>query len=686
MELRTVLIWILIISVLLCIGLWAASRRISSLESVTDSSQSIAAYVRKHITAFLLRSYAIFLKVPPLRYYVRKVRGKLSLMHTYAEFELRRRTMMLVYALLLTFGLGITLLTWMNPNIMFFVTLLITAAVLQGLFLDGFVNRLERKLLEHMLEFFAAVRHAYHRHGMITDAIDEAAEGLGEEIGAQAYRIHEALTAPKQQEALEQYYETAPSRFLKAFAGISSLVMEFGDKTSKEGSVFLRAVASLTQEIQLDLIRRTKLDYLLKGLHVIALAPIFFTKPIEMWARRNFPLMDHFYLSKAGIVLKILIFLIILISYILLQKLKNEEDTAYRASGSKICWEARIYKIRWVRSTVQWFVPPRSSFSYYRLTQLFKDSNLQMRVEWFQLRRVGLFLVGFISTIALCIALHVVTYQQILREPPQSTIFFGAMTPQEKEGAERLAALEKKAMEKMNTSQAGYDAVLKSAEAALEAQEQTLSQDELTAMAVRIVDKLNRLDREYLKWWEVAAALAAGCLAFALPLWLLWFQRKMRLSDMLQEVYQFMTMVGIFKELERISVEEILEWLYVYAVIFKAPLEKCLLNYSQGGETALQEMKAEVALTEFRRFVDKLLLAAEKITIAKAFDDLEHEMSFQFERRRFDYEKSLDTRAELGRMIGFTPMYSLVFAYLVIPLIWMSFKQMDLYFEHIQKL
>lgn len=155
---------------------------------------------------------------------------------------------------------------------------------------------------------------------------------------------------------------------------------------------------------------------------------------------------------------------------------------------------------------------------------------------------------------------------------------------------------------------------------------------------------------------------------------------------MLQEVYQFMTMVGIFKELERISVEEILEWLYVYAVIFKAPLEKCLLNYSQGGETALQEMKAEVALAEFRRFVDKLLLAAEKITIAKAFDDLEHEMSFQFERRRFDYEKSLDTRAELGRMIGFTPMYSLVFAYLVIPLIWMSFKQMDLYFEHIQKL
>ncbi|GAA0137249.1 hypothetical protein YSY43_40900 [Paenibacillus sp. YSY-4.3] len=687
MELRAVLIWILFISMLLFIGLWVASRRISRFESHADGSRGLAVHIRKHITGFLLRSYAVFLKVPPLRYYVRKVRGKLSLMHTYAEFELRRKTMALVYVILLTFGLGIALLTWMNPSILFFMTLLITAAVLQGLFLDGFVNRLERKLLEQMLEFFAAVRHAYHRHGMINDAIDEAAEGIGEEIGSHAYRINEALTAPKQQEALEQYYETAPNRFLKAFAGISSLVLEFGDKSSKEGSVYLRAIASLTQEVHLDLIRRNKLDYLLKGLHVIALAPLFFTRPIEIWARRNFPLMDHFYLSKAGIVLKILIFLIILISYILLQKLKNEEETSYRASGSKKSWDARVYKVRWIRIAVLWFVPPRSSFSYYRLTQLFKDNNLQTRVEWFQLKRVGLFLLSFISTIALCIILHAVTHHQILREPPQSTIFFGTMTPQEKGGADRLASLEKTAMEELGmSSQAGYDAAFKSAETAVAAHGETLDHDDLTAMAGRIIDKLNRLDQEYLKWWEVAAALAAGCLAFEMPLWLLWFQRKMRLSDMRQEVYQFMTMVGIFKELERISVEEILEWLYVYAVIFKVPIEKCLLNYSQGGERALREMKEEVTLEDFGRFVDKLLLAAEKITIDKAFDDLEHEMSFQFERRRLDYEKSLNTRAELGRIIGFTPMYSLVFAYLVIPLIWMSFKQMDLYFEHIQKL
>lgn len=164
------------------------------------------------------------------------------------------------------------------------------------------------------------------------------------------------------------------------------------------------------------------------------------------------------------------------------------------------------------------------------------------------------------------------------------------------------------------------------------------------------------------------------------------FQRSMRLMDMRHEVYQFQTMIAILRELERISVEEILEWLASYAVIFRTPLQKCLLDYGHGAEAALEELKREVVLDEFRRLADKLLLASEKITIADAFDDLDSEMSYHFEQRRLDYEKSIDVKAGFGRMIGFAPMYSLVFAYLVFPLIWMSFQQMGLYFEQIQKL
>lgn len=707
MELKTALIGVFFISLLFFLALYMASQRLMRHErdeapGNSDSNRSLRAFVRNLITAVLLRSYAVFNKIPPLRYYVLKVRSRLSLMHMYAEFELRRKTMLFVYTIFLVFGSGIAVLTVINPNIIFFLTLLITAAVLQGLFLDGLVNRIETKLLEQMLEFFASVRHAYHRHNMVIEAIEEAAEGLGEEIGSHAYRINEALLSPQQKVTLEQYYETAPNRYLKAFAGISSLVLDYGDKADmenkagrahkqgaadKKGSIYLRAISSLTQEIHLELIRRNKLDYLLKGLHVIALIPLFFTKPIEMWARQNFPLMDQFYLSKAGIIIKILIFVIILISYILLQKLKNDEETLYRAAPDLMPWEARFYKLTPVRIVVRWFVPPGSSFDYYRLTQLFKDTNLKMRVEWFQLRRLSLFMASSLLTLTLAVSLHIISQHRIMSELPEHAVFFGKATLSEENKARETLEIERMAMESLNMpAKVSYEAALNSAEKALLLKGKTMSPENIKLLANRIIDKLNRCNNEYLKWWEVILALAAGAVAYWVPLWMLWFHKKVRLMDMRHEIYQFMTMIGIFKELERISVEEILEWLYVYAVIFKAPIEECLLNYSQGAEAALEKMKEGVGLEEFQRLADKLLLAAGKITIAKAFDDLEDEMSFHFERRRLEYEKSLDTRAGLGRMIGFTPMYSLVFAYLVTPLIWMSFKQMDLYFEQIQKL
>ena len=47
----------------------------------------------------------------------------------------------------------------------------------------------------------------------------------------------------------------------------------------------------------------------------------------------------------------------------------------------------------------------------------------------------------------------------------------------------------------------------------------------------------------------------------------------------------------------------------------------------------------------------------------------------------------IDVKASWGRTIGFTPMYALIFLYLVIPLVGMSFLQTKhFYYEQIQKL
>ncbi|MCZ4142870.1 hypothetical protein BZG17_34315, partial [Escherichia coli] len=105
----------------------------------------------------------------------------------------------------------------------------------------------------------------------------------------------------------------------------------------------LKGLGNLTQEIHLEILRRDKLDYLLKGLNVIALAPVLFTTPIERWARSSFPSMDEFYGSKLGFVTKISIYVVIIAAYLLLQRLQQYDETRFRAGRSNTVWERILY-------------------------------------------------------------------------------------------------------------------------------------------------------------------------------------------------------------------------------------------------------------------------------------------------------------------------------------------------------
>ncbi|WP_223066247.1 hypothetical protein [Paenibacillus caui] len=640
--------------------------------------------LKQALSVHLQRSYRLFLNIPLLRFYTLKVRSRLSAIPDNDEYTLRLRTAGSVYVLLSLFFFTITVLFLMNPDALYLLTLILSAAVINGLALDAYVGKLQRKLLQQTVDLFAGVRHAYHRHGIVEESILEASEEAGKEVSAHGYKIYEALCSPKPQQSLESYYETSPGRFLKSFAGISYLIMEYGDKVSAGGSAFLKALSGLSKEIHLELLLLAKLDYLLKGLHVIALVPVFFTKPIERWARNNFPLMDVFYGGKFGMVTKICIYLIILVCYVLLQKIKTEEElTAVKPGAGN--WEKRLYEHRYFRKLVIPFLPSKNSQAYIRTTELLKDTHCRMRVEWFYVRRLVYFATSFAVALSLFIFLHGMEKAHILHHAATSQMMFGSMTAEEKKEAAGQAADDRKIMEQLRMSdKARYEAIAELV--AADNHTEPLSRERLAESVNRIAGKLDRWNSEVLQWWEVLIALLLAKVAYYAPYWLLLFQRRVRLMDMKHEIYQFYTLISILREMERMSVEEIMEWLYSFAVIFKTPIEKCILHYEHGPEAALTGMKEEVSLPEFQRLADKLLLAESKIAVSKAFDDVESEMGYYFEQRRLDYEKTLDMKANLGKTIGFTPMYALVFMYLVIPLIWMSFSQLTVYYEQIQKL
>ncbi|MGO4731356.1 hypothetical protein [Paenibacillus sp. 2KB_22] len=638
----------------------------------------------KGLGSILLQSYRFGMKVPLLSAYILQVQKRISFRHVGDEPSLRRLTMTVVLVILGGYGGMSVILFFLQPGIAFVILSVLCAVVLNSLVLDMCLSRMEKRLLVQMLDLFADVRHRYHQHGMVEEALYEAAEAGTGEAAEQVRLIYEALTSPDPNEALERYYEVAPNRFLKGFAGVSYMVMEFGDKDRAQGSIYLKGLSNLTQEIHLEILRRDKLDYLLKGLNIIALAPVLFTAPIERWARVSFPTMDEFYRSKIGFVTKISIYVIIILAYLLLQRLQQYDETRYR-SGHKHSWlDQFLYRQTFIRKLAMLFAAKPGSAQYSQTIRLMRESSSELKYEWLAIRRVTLFAGCLVLTMGCILLLHQVERNHILYDPIRDDRMFGAMAEADLRKAEEKTALDQSVLESVEMNRgATYEEVSNVLQQLSPVQ---LDHDARAETIARIMQKLEVYNKQYVRWWEMIIAIVMGVAGYYMPVWLMLFQRKMRRLDMRHEIYQFQTVISILREMDRMSVEEILEWLNRFAVIFKRPLQKCLLHFEHGPELALEQLKEEAGLPEFQRLVDKLQLALGKISICEAFDDLESMMAFYFEQRKQEYSKMIDVKASWGRTIGFTPMYTLIFLYLVIPLVGMSFLQMNIYYEQIQKL
>lgn len=182
-------------------------------------------------------------------------------------------------------------------------------------------------------------------------------------------------------------------------------------------------------------------------------------------------------------------------------------------------------------------------------------------------------------------------------------------------------------------------------------------------------------------WYEVLICVIIAGISYMVPIWLLTFQIEMRKLEKENEVLQFQTIILMLMNIERISVETILEWLERYSNIFKEPINKCLNNYESGAYEALEKLKEDVSYKDLIRIIEGLQAAVEKISIKEAFDELETEREFYKEKRKEANDRLITRKGLIGKAVGFTPMVLLFVGYLIIPLIYVGIKSLSVSFS-----
>lgn len=623
---------------------------------------------------FYQKSYVQLQKVPIFSSQMKRIRKRLSAINTYDEYTLRKETMRITYLSLGLLLLAIVLLGIFSRSWIAVFFGVLVAVVVNEMFLDIFVNRIEDRQLKQFAQFLEDNRHYYQELRMVDESIYQAAQVSAHEIKLQVEKIHEILVSNEPTKGLESYYAVAPNRYLKVFSGISHLVQEYGDRTLQKGSMYLNAINKLVQEIRYDLLRRQRLRYKLGGLTMIALAPILLSFPLKRWGESYFPITKEFYDGRIGYIIQLSIYAIAIISYVLIRKLSENDEAKYVTKGKRKQWEKKVYRWPPFKWLVDRLVPANHTRQHYRLDMLLKEANSPLTMEWFYLHRVLLSIGGFVAVILVALFLHWNAVHHIFNDPTKVNMnILGYMNEQEIQDARAITKTDNSMIHELK------DVKDLTRERVVEVVQQNGSKEtvDLNNTVNRIMDKITVINNEYLKWWELLIAIAVGTVGYYLPLWVLQFQRRMRALEMQNEVDQFHVLISILCEFERISVESVLEWMERYGIIFKPAIQRAMLTYDSGAEEALKTLQQEAPFESFERIVRRLLQAVEKISIHDAFDDLEMEQEYYAEQKKERLERLIRKKTSWGKMIGWTPGALLIGLYLVFPFMYMSFGQLS---------
>ena len=136
-------------------------------------------------------------------------------------------------------------------------------------------------------------------------------------------------------------------------------------------------------------------------------------------------------------------------------------------------------------------------------------------------------------------------------------------------------------------------------------------EEEATAAADRILEKIDTVNNEYIKPIEMVIAISVGIFGYFIPLIILKFQRKMRQLEMENEIMQFQTLILMLMRIDRISVQDILEWLERFSNIFRPQISTCLNNFEAGGWKALDQMREQTGFEPFVKIIKNLQSAGD---------------------------------------------------------------------------
>ncbi|MEE0863191.1 MAG: hypothetical protein U0L79_09440 [Lachnospiraceae bacterium] len=283
---------------------------------------------------------------------VRHIEARVSILYPASKKAVRQKVGMQLIKMYISCAITVMfLLMFADMSVYYSVVVLATIYVIIDANIHKALDKLEFQLLNEMLSFIENVKFKFQFDGMIEEALLDAINEGNYQISIHGQLIYNYLRESYTKDRCD-YQEVCPNHFFLTFYSLCESVMKYGDKKTKEGSLFIKNLSYLKEDINIYILKQKAIENTFMGLTWICILPIYFMKPIELWAMSNMPALESFYKGSRGKVIAIAIAFISLLIYKIINSLKHPKTFG----NMKKRWVVYLSCNKYVEGFVTWYM------------------------------------------------------------------------------------------------------------------------------------------------------------------------------------------------------------------------------------------------------------------------------------------------------------------------------------------
>ena len=253
----------------------------------------------------------------------KQIESRVSILYPSTRYSIINRTaeyLIRVYLIAVVMTMGLFVFADFSLHYAMICAIITYAVVHEKIY--GDLDKLEIKLLLQLERFVSDVKFRFQFDGMLEEAIQDAINYADYEMSIQGEKILESLRSYYIKEK-EEYTEISPNNFFLTFYSICLMTLRYGDKKVNGQSMFVKNLGYLKEDINIEHLKRRKINNQFMGLMGLTILPVFAIKPVEKWALFNMPELQEAYYGIQGMIATIILMVFTIAVYKLITMLKR---------------------------------------------------------------------------------------------------------------------------------------------------------------------------------------------------------------------------------------------------------------------------------------------------------------------------------------------------------------------------